>query len=195
MTNAEYKEIDKRKIAINDKELSARLGRVCSHKDEDLFRVYETLMRVIDPRYAVARVNLRYTEDGGVDLGFTTLKSTALVKNLNGAASAYLVVCTLGLETDRLISKLMRTSRAEAFIFDAVASALAEAALDGAEEEIACGASLGKRFSPGYADLSLECQKPILDYLGAPIYLGVTLTDASLMLPQKTISAIIGILD
>lgn len=194
MINAEYRSIDKRKISINDSELSARLGRVCSHQDEELFRVYETLMRTIEPRYAVSRVTLNYPEENKIDLGFTTVTSSALAKNLSGCTEAFVFVCTLGGEVDRLIGKLSKTSRAEAFIFDAVASALAEAAADAAEEEIKGERKCRTRFSPGYADLSLACQGALLDFLGAPVYLGVAIGESGLMSPLKTVSAVMGII-
>ena len=192
MINAEYRSIDKRKMAISDKELSARLARVCSHTDPEIFRVYEALMRELDPRYAFARVRISI-EDGEVSLGFCRVKSPALAKRLEGCVGAFVMLVTLGIEVDRMIARLSKTSRAEAFIFDAVASALAEAACNVANEEISEGLNTVKRFSPGYSDLTLDCQGPILDYLGASTYLGVSLSEANLMIPQKSISCIIGI--
>ena len=193
MMLAEYRSVDKRLIKISDRELSARLGRVCTHTEPELYRVYETLLHTSEPRYAFTRVKLSYGEHSEVDLGFCKVESAALTKCLDGSSEAFVLLCTLGSEVDRLISKLSRTSRAEAFIFDAVASALIEAAVDVAEETICEGLVTTHRFSPGYADLSLDCQKPLLDSLGAPTHLGVVLTDSGLMSPLKTVSAIIGI--
>lgn len=193
MINAEYRTVDKRKIAIDDRELSARLGRVCAHTDPEIYRVVEALLREMEPRYAYTRVRLAYTEAGEVDIGFTVTDSAALIKNLAGAGEAFVLVCTLGIGVDRVIARLSKTSRAEAFIFDAVASTLAEAAVDAAEREICEGLVCTSRFSPGYADFPLECQGSLLSYLGAPTYLGITLTESGLMTPLKTVSAVIGI--
>ena len=193
MINAEYHEIDKRKMAISDEELSKRLARVCSHTDPEVYRVYEAVMREIEPRYAVTRVKISVTDEE-IDLGFCKTRSNQLRKRLSGCDEAFLLVVTLGGATDRLIARLMKTSKAEAFIFDAVASALAEAAVEVANTEVTEGLSTTTRFSPGYSDFPLECQGALLDYLGAPTYLGVTLTDSLLMLPQKTVSCVIGIL-
>lgn len=192
MINAEYHEIDKRKMAISDEELSARLARLCSHTDPEVFRVYEALMREIEPRYAVTRVKISVSDDE-IDLGFCKTKSKSLSKRLVGCSEAFVLVVTLGGAVDRLITRLMKTSKAEAFIFDAVASAIAEAAVEVANEEVCCGLNTTVRFSPGYSDFRIECQAPLLEYLGAPTYLGVTLTDSFLMLPQKTVSCVIGI--
>ncbi len=193
MISAEYHDIDKRKIAIDDNELSARLGRRCSHTDPELYRVFEAVLQTAEPRYAVTRVKLSYTDEGVVNLGFSDVSSSSLVKNLDGAPEAFLFVVTLGVELDRLLARLSKTSRAEAFIFDAVASALAEAACDVAEAEIKGDLVCRPRFSPGYGDFPLEHQAALLDFLGAPSHLGVCITEAGLMTPMKTVSAVMGI--
>ncbi|NLC44698.1 MAG: Vitamin B12 dependent methionine synthase activation subunit, partial [Clostridiales bacterium] len=55
------------------------------------------------------------------------------------------------------------------------------------------GSFLRPRFSPGYGDLPLEIQGPLLESLDAKQLIGVTLTNAYLMLPQKSVSAFVGI--
>ncbi len=193
MLSAEYHDIDKRKIAVSDNELSARLGRRCSHTDPELYRVLESLLRTAEPRYATTRVKISHTDAGEVDLGFATVSSAALTRNLADAKEAFVFVVTLGIEVDRLLARLSKTSRAEAFIFDAVASALAEAACDVAEEEIKGELTCRPRFSPGYGDFSIEHQGALLSFLGAPTHLGVCVCESGLMSPMKTISAVIGI--
>lgn len=194
MINAEYRELDKRKLVISDLELSARLGKVCKHTDPDVYRVYEAVMQTAEPRYVAARVKFSYPTEHSVDLGFATVESQGLCKCLSGATEGYIVVCTLGHELDRLISRLCLSSRAEAFIFDATSSALAEAAIELCERELVGDMPHTKRFSPGYGDFSLEHQGALLDYIESARYLGVGLTDGGLMTPLKTVSAVIGIL-
>lgn len=192
MISAEYHDIDKRKIAISDNELSARLGRRCLHTDPELYRVLEALLQIAEPRYAATRVKISHT-GGALDLGFATVQSASLVKNLADSSEAFIFVVTLGIEVDRLLMRLSKTSRAEAFIFDAVASALAEAACDVAEEEIKGDAVCRPRFSPGYGDFSIDHQGALLDFLGAPAHLGVCVGDGGIMSPMKTVSAVMGI--
>ncbi len=193
MISAEYHDIDKRKIAISDNELSARLGRRCSHTDPDLYRVFEAILQISEPRYALTRVSVSYSESGAVDLGFAEVTSASLIKNLDGADKAFVFVVTLGIEVDRLLARLSKTSRAEAFIFDAVASALIEAACDVAEEEIKGECICRPRFSPGYGDFSIEHQGALLSLLGAPVHLGVCVGEGGMMSPMKTVSAVMGI--
>ena len=192
MISAEYRDIDKRKIAVSDNELSARLGRRCSHTDPELYRVVETLIKIAEPRYASTRVKISYN-DTDVDLGFATVSSASLLKNLDGAEEAFVFAVTLGVEVDMLLSRLSKTSRAEAFIFDAVASALVEAVCEVAESEIKGNLSCRPRFSPGYGDFSLEHQSALLSFLGAPTHLGLCVGEGGMMTPMKSVSAVMGI--
>jgi len=193
MIRAEYKTVDKRKILINDNELSARLGRICSHTDPELSRVCETLIQTAEPRYAATRVELNWVGEYTVDLGFGEVTSVALTKNLHGCRECFVLVVTLGAAVDRLLSRIAVASAAEAYIYDAVASALTEAAVEVAVAELSAGTPCRVRFSPGYSDFSIEHQGALLAHLGAPEHLGVCLGEGYLMTPKKTVSAVMGI--
>ena len=52
---------------------------------------------------------------------------------------------------------------------------------------------LRPRFSPGYGDFPLSAQKEILDGLEAGKRIGITLTEGGLMMPSKSVTAVIGI--
>ena len=52
---------------------------------------------------------------------------------------------------------------------------------------------LRPRFSPGYGDFSLECQRQIAPALELNKRIGVTLTDSLLMAPSKSVTAVIGV--
>ena len=53
--------------------------------------------------------------------------------------------------------------------------------------------SLVSRYSPGYGDFPLTAQRELLSLLDAPRKVGVSLTDTLLMVPSKSVSAIIGV--
>ena len=55
------------------------------------------------------------------------------------------------------------------------------------------GLYLRPRFSPGYGDFSLSCQRAVLDALDAGKHLGIKLTDSFLMMPSKSVTAVIGV--
>ena len=54
------------------------------------------------------------------------------------------------------------------------------------------GRYLRPRFSPGYGDFPLECQGMLLDALEAGKRIGIKLTDSLLMMPSKSVSAVMG---
>ena len=76
---------------------------------------------------------------------------------------------------------------------DALSSAAVESFCDYACDKISEGIHCANRFSPGYGDVSIEVQKPLLARLNAERLLGITLNNAYLMTPVKSITAIMGI--
>ena len=127
------------------------------------------------------------------NLGFTKVKSHDLCKNLKGCTEAFVFAVTLGLDAERHLLTLSKTSSSRHFICDAYYSALAEAVCDKAEEIIKKSLCCKARFSPGYGDLPLEMQRDVLNVLDSVKNAGITLTDSLLMTPQKSITAILGI--
>ena len=87
---------------------------------------------------------------------------------------------------------------AQLLLFDAACSAYAEYMADVCQNEVAeaaarCGLQVRGRFSPGYGDLPLQVQPGLLAALDAGRRLGITLTDSLLMIPRKSITAIVAL--
>ena len=122
---------------------------------------------------------------------------TTLLRHLEGCAEVYLACGTLGPGLDALQRRVSVASGADALIVQAIGAALIERHMDGVEDEIraelAPGESLLTRYSPGYGDFPLEAQRPILMLLDTPRKIGVSLTDSLLMVPSKSVSAVIGV--
>lgn len=117
------------------------------------------------------------------------LRSESLCRCLAGCGAAVLFCATAGAGIDRRIAA-SRLRPARQAIWDAAGAAAVEALCDDF-----C-ASLGparERFSPGYGDLPLESQSELLRLLDARRLLGVGLTDALLMTPSKSVTAIVGL--
>ena len=55
------------------------------------------------------------------------------------------------------------------------------------------GLYLRPRFSPGYGDLPLSCQPDFCRVLEAEKTVGITLTESFLMMPSKSVTAVIGV--
>ena len=169
---------------------------------EDRARLVEAeaaVRAVAEPR-RVARLVAVRAVDGELDFeGAFRVRSDALARNLRGCPRAFLFVATLGPGPDRLVRRLEATGRvADAAWAQAVASELADAWCDDVVAELArdpavAGCSLRPRFSPGYGDVPLALQRPLLTVLDASRRIGVTLTESLLMVPTKSVSAFVGI--
>lgn len=123
-------------------------------------------------------------------------------KHLEGCDQAAVMAVTLGMEVDRMIRRHQVKNMAMAVILDAGASALADQAADQAEEILKgeLKARLPQafttiRFSPGYGDYPLRYQRDIIRLTDARRKIGLTLTRGDMMVPHKSVTAIIGVAD
>ena len=83
-------------------------------------------------------------------------------------------------------------------IFDAVCDTYIEEFSDVCckklkEEMRKSGLYINTRFSPGYGDLSIEKQTDIISVLNCTKLIGLTVTDSFILLPRKSITALIGV--
>lgn len=127
-----------------------------------------------------------------------TIVSEGLVRNLEGCCGALLLAATIGPACDMLVRRASVTSAADASIYQAAGAAAIEAFLDDYNEKLktsyeARGLFLRPRFSPGYGDLKLEHQKDWFRLLDITKQIGIELTDSLLMVPTKSVTAVIGI--
>ena len=87
---------------------------------------------------------------------------------------------------------------ADAVLLDAAGSAAIEAVCDAFCADLAAELApwhLTGRFSPGYGDYPLEEQKAVFRLLDVTRRIGVNLTESGLMIPQKSVTALIGVSD
>lgn len=128
--------------------------------------------------------------------GLAPICSSSLAKNLQGCEKALLFAATIGSKADRQRMQTQVRSPARAVVLDAMGSAAIEALCnslcDGWREAYA-PLALRPRFSPGYGDLPLALQRELLQLLDAPRQAGISLTEGLMMLPHKSVSAIVGI--
>ena len=180
-------------IIIDPRELACRLKTKVGFQNQLVDRCASRLQGVLQYRCAYVRTGVEVSAENVCDFGFMTIPSRYLSKNLSGCREVFLLAVTTGIETDRLLKKLDLTSQAERFITDALASAAIESFCDYASEKIGEGLDCANRFSIGYGDVALSFQKPFLERLQAQRLLGITLNDAFLMTPVKSITAFMGI--
>lgn len=128
------------------------------------------------------------------------LAGQAIARHLTGAQRAVVLACTLGMDLERQLRALGGQRPLEAAALDAAASACIEAAVDMMNGEIErhaaqAGLACTWRFSPGYGDLTLDVQPAILASLNATRLCGMTTTPTHLLMPTKSVTAIIGLFD
>ena len=192
MYGSNFFTVDKTKLKIDENEFRRRLS---VSKEFDVSVYEKAVCEVLSestPKACFAKLPV-FVSGNCVSFPFAKIESRDLAKNLSGCVEAFAFAVTLGHSVDRLLSKMSRLSAADFFIYDAVGSALAESVCDEAERIIKGDIECKPRFSPGYGDFSLDLQKDILRTLDAERLLGITLTDSNLMLPQKSITAVMGI--
>ncbi len=126
------------------------------------------------------------------------LPGNDIARHLAGAVEVVLLAVTLGHEVDRELRRLSFVDPLGQVLLDAAATWMVEREVDRAEAQVrldAAGRGLfcSWRFSPGYGDLPLDVQGSLLAVLNAQRRLGITLTASNLMVPTKSVTAIVGV--
>jgi hypothetical protein len=126
-----------------------------------------------------------------------TVKSRSLAKHLTGCRCVVLLAATLGTEADTLIRRYSVQEMEKAVIAQAVCAAMIEAYCEEIECEIrkkpqVSGFCPTTRFSPGYGDFDIAHQKDIVRLLNCDRRIGLTLTDGYMLIPSKSVTAVIG---
>ncbi len=147
----------------------------------------------VTPR-TVYRV-LDRTREGCAGLALPGEDIRALMRD---AEQVIVFACTLGEAGSRFIRRAFAKDTALGVIADACASAMADGEADRFEREmtgicLARGRYLTDRFSPGYGDLPLTVQRDLCALLDTPRTLGVTVNGSMLLVPEKSVTAVMGI--
>lgn len=105
---------------------------------------------------------------------------------------------TLGAKSEMLLRRETALSATGGMLADVCASSAVEQAANVLNKHLRAqanqrGFATTWRFSPGYGDLPLSVQPCFLKALGADKALGISLTPALMLVPTKTITAIVGL--
>lgn len=172
-------------------------GGTSPELEEQIREAYEKLKSVETPRGVW---NFFDIETNGASVSFGgafSIEGQDLARLLSGCSRAVLMAVTLGQPVDRLISRLQATSMSEAVVLDACASAATDMFCDHVENEVIQHLNSGKfltmRFSPGYGDVPLSESAKILEVLDTRRRIGLSTTASGMLLPIKSITAIMGI--
>ncbi len=155
------------------------------------------IVRATEEVKAGARAKYRYVEkakDAAELRG--VLQGSDIEAMLAGSDRVLLMAVTLGREIEMLIRRHAFANLAYSVVLDAVASAAVESLAEDINRDLKekyAPCHLTDRFSPGYGDLPMSVQEPLLYLLNAEKNLGLTTTADHIMIPRKSISAILGV--
>lgn len=187
---------------IDRREVLRYLGYKRKDPDEAVSRLIEECITAlclrITPRHIERVFVLQFYEENGIDAECFRIESRNLAKNLKDCEQILIFAATLGIGADQLIQRYNRLEMSRAVVLQAAAAAMIETYCDEIcglwkkqwEEQ---GWYARPRFSPGYGDFPLSCNASILDCLEAGKRIGIKLTDSLLMMPSKSVTAVIGL--
>ncbi|MDE6035521.1 MAG: 5-methyltetrahydrofolate--homocysteine methyltransferase [Ruminococcus sp.] len=164
----------------------------------EILNRFEPVVRErVRPAYVYRKTALRLTADGLYLDGINReLSGNDIKRHLRGCTSAVVMAVTLSGEADKLIRQTAVKDMAYSLAVDCLCSSAVEQACNIAEKEIFSVIDAPYRtwrFSAGYGDFPLDIQKDLLYFLNAQRRIGLTVTENSLMIPSKSVTAIIGI--
>ncbi len=155
------------------------------------------LLDNIKPRFIYKIMDIEINNDiTYVKNSTIAFKSSDLAKHLYNCEKAIFLACTLSNNVDRLISEYQVNDMTSALITDCMASAAIEQVCNEAEnliKENIVDYYMTWRFSPGYGNLSITYQKNFINITDATKRIGLTLNDNNILLPRKSVTAIIGL--
>ena len=159
----------------------------------------DELLNAANIRYCYKLFDIEHRTDSIIVTG-TNLKLTgkSITNHLDGCNKAVLMACTLSDKVDKLISRYNITDMTSALITDSMASAMIEQVCNEVEVIIKNQLKIENmtwRFSPGYGDLPIAIQKNFIQVINANKQIGLTVTENNILIPRKSVTAVIGISD
>lgn len=165
--------------------------------DERIQQCIVRMQAAATPRAISRRFPVRTEAPDRVEIAGLTIRSRDLYRNLSGCDDAYMFAATIGVGIDLLIKRGEVASMTDSIIYQAAGAEMIESYADREvatlrAQEAERGYQLRPRYSPGYGDLPLALQTDFARILDMQKWCGITLTDALLMVPSKSITAFIG---
>ncbi len=185
-------------IRIPRRVLAARLGFKGVGDIPDSFkghfeRAYKIAIEVADPVAVYGDFPVEDLDDG-VEIDGKVLKGRSIEDFVKGSRSATLIVATLGSEYDETMNRFHeKGDDLTSFFLDGIGSEMVEYFIRDLDSLLRKEKGEGgPRISPGYGDLPLSLNAWIIEKLDAG-KIGVSYDpETFIMVPRKTISALIG---
>ena len=192
-------------VSLDKLEVLRYLGHNGQEIDSDLNpRINECIKETteeIDTKYIYEIYDIK----NDLDLNTIEFKNTNLILKskdvselLKDCDKCVLMCATLGFNIEKNIRRYSYNNLTKGIIIDACATTSIEEVCDLVQDSILDKVakeekSLTMRYSPGYGDLDISANRDILNVLDAHRKIGVTVTNTGIMIPRKSVVALIGI--
>ncbi len=126
------------------------------------------------------------------------LEGTSIRKHLSSSFAVIALAVTVGSDIERESdAEFQKGNYTEGLLLDAAATAMTEHVADQLNDFIHAeaqknGQKTTWRFSPGYGDWPVSCQKNLCRAIGADT-IGISVTDHFMLTPRKSVTAVIGL--
>ncbi|MDD6024934.1 MAG: vitamin B12 dependent-methionine synthase activation domain-containing protein [Oscillospiraceae bacterium] len=190
---ARLTEINKREVLLY---LGYRGGEIPADIAEAIDRCSQILLETARPRIVYRQFSL--LEDGTLQGTEFRPEGEDVRQLLKDCKQVVLFGATLGAEVEALLLRQQVKNMAEALILDCCGSSAIENVCDNFctdLQEKVHPLYLTDRFSPGYGDLPFSQQGDFCRILDMSRRIGVSLSPGGLMIPQKSVTALVGIAD
>ncbi len=159
----------------------------------------ELVLQAASVRYVYKIFDISFSQ-AGIKVADTSLCLTgqAIREHLQDCGRAALMAVTISAGIDRLLRVLQLKDMAKAVVADSLASVAVEQACDKVEKELqeACPQYYQTfRFGLGYGDLPIRLQADFLRVLEAPKRIGLEANSSSMLVPGKSVTAVVGLSD
>lgn len=192
-------------LNIDKNEVLRYLGHKNQDIDDELNDLIDLCIKEIKetakPLYTYKIFDVEKIEDGISVIGTNLLlRGNDIFNHLKDAKQCVIMAATLGISVDNKIRITERINMTKSVILDSCATELIEKVCDKAEGEIidlakSKGFKTNFRYGPGYGDLPIDIQGDVISILNANKSIGLTTTNSSILIPRKSVTAIIGFLD
>ncbi|NFL95877.1 methionine synthase [Clostridium botulinum] len=163
---------------------------------EECIKEIKTLVTLrVTYKYSSVHIN---NQANLVDINLK-LKGKDILHHLEESNKCCVMAATLGNKVDRKILYYEKVNMTKAVILDACATTAIEEYCDLIENEVKKEVEKDKlninwRYSPGYGDLDISIQRELLKSLDAERTIGLTASSHNILIPRKSVTAIIGVI-
>ncbi len=184
-----YTELDPHSLALDWREIWRIMGLGNNRPDE---QIQPLIDEVFAEMMSVARPKFCFTTTREVDFRYGKIIADALAQGERYA----ILIATAGQQLEDLLHHYRDTDLVKAFLADSIASEFAEATarkgIEAIEQTMSEGEHISNSYSPGYCGWLLKEQTKLFSHFGARPC-DVELTESCLMLPIKSVSAVLAI--